>query len=109
MGTSVSTCSNWAMNVLLSQITPIGLKKLGYKYFFIFVVSNILNSVVAYFLFKETKGLTLEELGAIFGDDDVIAPPSAGRLAHEARQRGDSPIDDEKKMTHDVTGHIERV
>ncbi|KAL7416469.1 general substrate transporter, partial [Mrakia frigida] len=100
MGTSISTASNWAMNVLLSQITPIGLKNLSYKYFFIFVASNVANSVVAYFLFKETKGLTLEELGAVFGDFDVIAPPSARRIARDAANA--SPLDEEKKtdMAH---------
>lgn len=48
MGTSLSTCSNWAMNVLISQITPIGLTNLNWKFFFVFVATNVVNSVVAY-------------------------------------------------------------
>ena len=31
MGTSLSTASNWLMNVVISQFTPVGLANLGWK------------------------------------------------------------------------------
>jgi hypothetical protein len=76
MGTSLSTASNWLMNVVISQFTPVGLANLGWKFFLLFVATNLGNAVIAYFLFPETKGLTLEELGGVFGDDDSLAPPT---------------------------------
>lgn len=71
LGTAVSTASNWMNNVIIGQITPYGFNKLGWKYFFVFVATNASNAVVSYFLFPETKGKTLEEIGLLFGDTNV--------------------------------------
>ncbi len=38
-----------------------------HRFFFIFVATNFGNALIAYFLFPETKGLTLEELVSISG------------------------------------------
>lgn len=35
MGTATATASNWASNVVISQITPHAFKSIGYKYFFV--------------------------------------------------------------------------
>lgn len=67
MGTALSTASNWAMNVFISQISPIGLNRLGWRFFLVFIATNMVNAVIAYLLFKETRGLTLEEIDEIFG------------------------------------------
>lgn len=66
LGTAVSTASNWLNNVIIGQITPVGFEKLGWKYFFVYVATNASNAVVAYFLFPETKNLTLEQIGTSF-------------------------------------------
>lgn len=55
MGTAASTASNWANNVMIAQVTPIGLASLGWKYFMIFVVTNVAGAVTAYFLFPEVS------------------------------------------------------
>jgi len=70
-GTAVSTASNWLNNVIIGQITPIGFDKLGWKYFLIYVVTNVTNAIVSYFLFPETKHRSLEEIGMLFGDTNV--------------------------------------
>lgn len=80
MGTALSTASNWAMNVVLSQISPIGLGRLGWKFFLIFIVTNIGNALIAYFVFSETKGLTLEEIDEVFGMTSEQALPAATHL-----------------------------
>lgn len=71
LGTAVSTAANWLNNVIIGQITPYAFKALGWKYFFVFVATNASNAVVSYFLFPETKGKTLEEIGLLFGDTNV--------------------------------------
>jgi len=86
LGTAVSTAANWLNNVIIGQITPYGFDKLGWKYFFVYVATNASNAVVSYFLFPETKGdyflqlhcswadetgKTLEEIGLLFGDENV--------------------------------------
>ena len=63
LGTAVSTASNWLNNVIIGQVTPYAFQTLGWKYFFVYVATNFSNAVVSYFLFPETKGKTLEEIG----------------------------------------------
>jgi len=65
LGTAVSTASNWLNNVIIGQVTPYAFKTLGWKYFFVYVATNLSNAVVSYFLFPETKGKTLEEIGKL--------------------------------------------
>jgi MFS family permease len=71
LGTAVSTAANWLNNVIIGQVTPYGFDKLGWKYFFVFVATNLSNAVVSFFLFPETKHKTLEEIGLLFGDTNV--------------------------------------
>ena len=66
LGTAVSTAANWLNNVIIGQVTPYAFKTLGWKYFFVYVATNMSNAVVSYFLFPETKGKTLEEIGKPF-------------------------------------------
>ncbi|KAG8774153.1 hypothetical protein FRC15_001536 [Serendipita sp. 397] len=71
LGTAVCTCSNWATNVLISQVSPIGMTKLGYRFYIVFVVTNIVNALIVIFFFPETKGKSLEEMDAVFGDQEI--------------------------------------
>jgi hypothetical protein len=63
LGASASTASNWLNNVLISQVTPYAFDAIGWRFFFVFMACNLSNAVIAYFLFPETKGKTLEEIG----------------------------------------------
>jgi hypothetical protein len=63
LGASASTASNWLNNVLISQVTPYAFDAISWRFFFVFMACNLSNAVLAYFLFPETKGKTLEEIG----------------------------------------------
>jgi hypothetical protein len=63
LGASASTASNWLNNVLISQVTPYAFDAIGWRFFFVFMACNLSNAVLTYFLFPETKGKTLEEIG----------------------------------------------
>ncbi|QRV81910.1 Sugar (and other) transporter [Ceratobasidium sp. AG-Ba] len=71
MGTSVSTMANWAINVMISQVSPIGLHRLGWKFYLVFICTNIANALIVIFFFPETKGKSLEEMDAVFGDQVI--------------------------------------
>ncbi|KAJ7224848.1 general substrate transporter [Mycena haematopus] len=71
IGTSVCTCANWASNVLISQVSPIGMARLQYRFYILFVVTNIANALIVFFFFPETKGKTLEEMDEVFGDQVI--------------------------------------
>lgn len=60
---------NWLVGTVWSQVSPIGLGKITYKFYFIFVAFNLLVTLpTIWFTFKETKQLTLEEIDLLFGD-----------------------------------------
>jgi len=46
IGTAVCTCANWACNVLISQVAPIGMSRLQYKFYILFVATNIANGLI---------------------------------------------------------------
>lgn len=59
--------------VWLTFSAPIGIATIGWKYFLIFVVLGVFYSIVQIPFIKETKGVPLEEIDAIFGDGDRAA------------------------------------
>ncbi|KAI0042870.1 general substrate transporter [Auriscalpium vulgare] len=68
LGTSVATCANWAFNVMLSEVSPIGMNKVGWKFYTLFIALNTVDFVLIALFFPETKGKTLEEMAEVFGD-----------------------------------------
>ncbi|GAB1524936.1 hypothetical protein RhiTH_008092 [Rhizoctonia solani] len=104
MGTSIATMSNWAVNVcdqsrtkfnalivlprpssfvMISQVSPIGLSRIGWKFYLVFICTNIVNGkshgLIVIFFFPETKGKTLEEMDAVFGDQAIGHALETGR------------------------------
>ncbi|PPR00886.1 hypothetical protein CVT24_000371 [Panaeolus cyanescens] len=79
LGTSVATCSNWAFNTLLSQVSPIGIEAVQWKFYFLFVCLNFVDLIAIVLFFPETKGKTLEEMNAVFGDDVHVIHSGHGK------------------------------
>ncbi|KAK6373711.1 uncharacterized protein PV06_10334 [Exophiala oligosperma] len=75
-GTALSVICNVLINIVFNQVSPIAFADVGYKYYSLFVCTNIVGAIVVFFTFVETKGKSLEELAAIFGDE-VIVPSLA--------------------------------
>ncbi|KAL3482322.1 general substrate transporter [Aspergillus californicus] len=44
----------------------VGIQKVGYKIWVVYIVYNSIQLVLSYFVFPETSGLTLEEIDAVF-------------------------------------------
>lgn len=73
-GTSLSTFTNWASNLVVAQCSPIALSRMGYRYFYIFMAFNWTAAAVVYLYYPETQGYTLEKVNEIF--DDIYLGPS---------------------------------
>jgi len=86
LGASVSTASNWLNNVIIAQVTPYAFEAIGWKYFIVYVCTNMSNAVICYFLFPETKNKTLEEIGRLFGDENVRTPPTLTERFDEKKE-----------------------
>lgn len=72
-GSSVSVVCNVLINIIFNQVSPVAFDNVGYKYYALFLCTNIVGAITVFFYFPETKGKTLEEIGEIFGEDVVVA------------------------------------
>lgn len=69
---------NWLVATFWSQLSPMALKELSWKFYFLFIAWDILVTIpIVFFFFKETKQLSLEEIDVLFGDR------AAGTLAKD--------------------------
>ncbi|KKY26780.1 putative mfs sugar [Diplodia seriata] len=85
---------NWLVSTIWSQVSPIGLGAIGWKFYFVFIAWNIVVTLPCIIIFfKETKQLSLEEIDLLFGEralgqlpdniHDVKVDPSAAEIIHQ--------------------------
>lgn len=46
-------------------VNPIGLESIQWKFYFVYIVILVIECLCIWFIFVETKGLTLEEVGKL--------------------------------------------
>ncbi|KAL2139452.1 hypothetical protein VTI28DRAFT_5145 [Corynascus sepedonium] len=67
---------NWLVSTFWSQLSPMALKKLEWKFYFLFVAWDIVVTIpIVFFFFKETKQLSLEEIDLLFGERSLGTLP----------------------------------
>ncbi|KAJ5986719.1 hypothetical protein N7451_011084 [Penicillium sp. IBT 35674x] len=81
-GNSVTTFTNWTINLIFAQFSPTALTNIGFRYFYVFFVFNIIAMICYILFFPETKGKTLEQMDVLFGDANV-APSSIEKVGAE--------------------------
>lgn len=64
---------NVIINIVFNQVSPIAFSEVGYKYYSLFICTNLIGAIVVFFIFPETKGKSLEEIAEIFGDEVIVA------------------------------------
>ncbi|KAJ5407920.1 hypothetical protein N7509_001803 [Penicillium cosmopolitanum] len=87
-GNSVTTFTNWTFNLVFAQFSPSALTNIGFRYFYVFFVFNIIAMLCYSFFYPETKGKTLEQMDLLFGDSN------------------DVPAEDEKMGQQGVVEHV---
>lgn len=61
-----------AAEFINTYATPIGLKRIGWKIYLVYIFWNIVQAAWVYFCFIETKGHTLEEMDHIFESKNPV-------------------------------------
>jgi len=51
----------------------IATRNIGWKFYLCFIIPGTIGGIIIWLFFPNTKGLPLEEIAAIFGDEDEIA------------------------------------
>ncbi|KAI8633194.1 general substrate transporter [Xylariaceae sp. FL1651] len=59
-GAALGTATNWIINFLVVEITPIGISSIHWKFYIIWTVFNAAFVPIVYFLYPETAGRTRE-------------------------------------------------
>jgi len=68
-GVSLSTSTNWAFNFLVGEVTPYLQEYIKWRLYPMHGFFCVCSFVLVYFLYPETKGVPLEEMDAVFGED----------------------------------------
>ncbi|KIM94679.1 hypothetical protein OIDMADRAFT_60456 [Oidiodendron maius Zn] len=66
-----ATTFSWS-SIMWAQSGSTGLKNIGWKYFIVFIIITFFSIIIIYFWFPDTKGRSLEEVAALFGDEDLV-------------------------------------
>ena len=67
-GMGLGVFSKSVAAIVLSQITPTAMENVGWRYYALFIATNLAAALVYFFLLPETGGKTLEEIAQLFGD-----------------------------------------
>ncbi|BGP58428.1 hypothetical protein JCM8202v2_006097 [Rhodotorula sphaerocarpa] len=67
-GVSLSTASNWFSNYVVGEMTPINQEVLGWKMYPMHAGFCVMSFLLVFFAYPETRGVPLEEMDELFGD-----------------------------------------
>ncbi|KAG7412362.1 High-affinity glucose transporter [Fusarium oxysporum f. sp. rapae] len=82
-GLSLSLCGLFLASLCFTQAATSALAAISWRYYIVFTVTSALMVFVLFFYFPETKGLSLEEVAKLFGDQvatDMAATDSGENI-----------------------------
>ncbi|KAF2096109.1 putative transporter [Rhizodiscina lignyota] len=111
-GTALAVFNNWIWVFLIVMVTPTMVANIGWKTYLVFMAFNFSFVPAIYFLFPETKGLSLEEIDYIFLKGDEL--PAEERqfyqnsVSGQGAGAGASPETDSQEVEKSAT-QVEKV
>ncbi|KAM0420804.1 hypothetical protein ACHAPT_011465 [Fusarium lateritium] len=98
MGLSIMVFTNKAALFFNQFVNPVGMDSLGWKYYIVYVVWLLVEILVFYFFYPETKGYTLEKVQEVFGEEVRMDGPE---------EKGKFGVDD--VGNDDEGAHVEKI
>ena len=99
-GLTLCFCFTALSGVFNQYVNPIGLERLGWKFYFVYIAVLVVECLMIYFYYVETKGLPLEEVARVFDGDDAVAAVVADSLAID--EKGEVRVEMERKRSSSV-------
>ena len=89
-GLTVTWITVVVANFFNTFVNPIALERIGWKYYFVFIIVLVAMGLTVYFYYPETRGYTLEHMAVIFDGEDA-APPSSetAKMAYNMTEKGE--------------------
>lgn len=110
-GMAIGTSGLALMNVIWLQVAPIAFQDIGWKFYLCFICPSTVAAVLMYFGLPDTRGLALESVGALFGDevgDDELVQDKVETDDEKSQKHGDSPMEQKQRADAAVTTkHVE--
>lgn len=88
-GAGFSVGGLFTATLIYTQTAPVAFAEVGWKFYILFIILPLLGAAVMWKYFPETKLLSLEEVGRLFGDDVAL---DIGHLSPEAREALDREL-----------------
>ncbi|KAK0480038.1 sugar transporter [Armillaria novae-zelandiae] len=79
-GLSIAVSANWMNHFIIGQVTPSMLQHLGYGTFIFFGIFSFLGGCFIMFFVPETKGVSLEKMEELFGNNTNLASEDLRRI-----------------------------
>ncbi|KAL3433228.1 major facilitator superfamily domain-containing protein [Aspergillus tetrazonus] len=95
-GLTLCTCVAALAGIYNQYVNPLGLEALGWKFYFVYVAVLVIECLVIWFYFVETRGPTLEEIAVLFDGQDAAA-----NMAAEKAKKADEPTSYHKETIPD--------
>ncbi|KAF8609728.1 general substrate transporter [Ceratobasidium sp. AG-I] len=99
----VAAFSHFVFNIAVNQAAPTAFARIGYRFYALFIALNFCTAVMVWAYFPETKGLSLEEIAILFGDE-VVSEPQVDDVDHESV----APYEIGKHVKPPSVQHLER-
>lgn len=72
-GVSLGVATISLTNVVWLQAAPTAFINIGWRFYLVFIIPGTIGAITIWVWFPDTKGVPLEEIAALFGDDDEVA------------------------------------
>jgi MFS family permease len=100
MAAAVAVCTNWLLNYMVAEVTPLGIATLGWWFWIIWAVICAAFIPIVYFFYPETANRSLEDIDRFFES-------RPGVLVHRNRlaiqlQRPDMYEDEDVRIGHEL-------
>lgn len=71
-GAALGAATNWILNFMVVEVTPIGIQNLGWRFYIIWIVLNAVIIPTVYLFYPETAGRSLEDIDEYFRSNPPV-------------------------------------